>query len=140
MQNAMTLAAEHDRAGRHDDAVNALAKATQGGDLDVPRLVAPVFEVTGPRAGFVNAIDTEALGHVIIELGGGRKKLGETIDHATGLEMLVRLGDRVEAGQPLIRVFANPAASSRVQGELVTAIAIGDDCRETPPLIAERIR
>ena len=34
MQNAMTLAAEHDRAGRHDDAVNALAKATQGGDLD----------------------------------------------------------------------------------------------------------
>jgi hypothetical protein len=34
MQTALTLAAEHDLAGRHDDAVNALARATQAGDLD----------------------------------------------------------------------------------------------------------
>jgi prolyl 4-hydroxylase len=34
MNAALTLAAEHDRAGRHDDAVNALARATQAGDLD----------------------------------------------------------------------------------------------------------
>jgi thymidine phosphorylase len=88
----------------------------------------------------VNAIDTEVLGRVIIELGGGRKKLGDAIDHSTGLEMLIRLGDRVEAGQPLFRVFAQSDAANRVQRELVTAIAIGDDCREKSPLIAERIR
>ena len=34
MNAALTLAAEHDLAGRHDDAVNALARATQTGDLD----------------------------------------------------------------------------------------------------------
>jgi hypothetical protein len=34
MNAALTLAAEHDRAGRYDDAVNALARATQDGDLD----------------------------------------------------------------------------------------------------------
>jgi pyrimidine-nucleoside phosphorylase len=113
--------------------------AAQGGDLDVPRPVAPVFEVTGPDAGFVNAFDTEALGRVIIELGGGRKKLGDRIDHSTGLEMLVRLGDRVTAGQPLVRVFAEPAAANRIAAELVTAISIGDDCLEPPTLIAERI-
>ena len=31
---ALALAAEHDSAGRHDDAINALARATQAGDLD----------------------------------------------------------------------------------------------------------
>ena len=34
MNAALTLAAEHDLAGRHDDAINALARATQTGDLD----------------------------------------------------------------------------------------------------------
>src|SRR5215213_4437677 len=34
MTAALTLAAEHDLAGRHDDAINALARATQAGDLD----------------------------------------------------------------------------------------------------------
>jgi prolyl 4-hydroxylase len=34
MPTALTLAAEHDLAGRHDDAINALARATQGGDID----------------------------------------------------------------------------------------------------------
>jgi prolyl 4-hydroxylase len=34
MNAALTLAAEHDLAGRHDDAVNALARASQTGDLD----------------------------------------------------------------------------------------------------------
>ena len=34
MNAALTLAAEHDLAGRYDDAVNALARATQNGDLD----------------------------------------------------------------------------------------------------------
>jgi len=32
---------------------------------------------------------------VIIELGGGRKKLGDKLDLSVGIEMLVRLGDRV---------------------------------------------
>jgi pyrimidine-nucleoside phosphorylase len=114
--------------------------AAQGGDLDASRPVTPASDVPSPRSGFVNAVDTEALGRVIIELGGGRKKLGDAIDHSTGLEMLVRLGDRVDASQPLIRVFAKPAAADRVRSELVTAIAIGDDCREVPALIAERVR
>ncbi len=34
MTNELALAAEHDAAGRHDDAVDALARATQRGDLD----------------------------------------------------------------------------------------------------------
>src|SRR3972149_2639462 len=113
--------------------------AAQGGDLDTPRPVPPASAFARPRAGYVTAIDSEALGRVIIELGGGRKKLGDALDHSTGLEMLVRLGDPVDAGEPLVRVFAQPAAAAKVGHELVSAIAIGDDAVEPPLLIAERI-
>jgi thymidine phosphorylase len=84
-------------------------------------------------------MDTEAFGRVIIELGGGRKKLGDALDHSTGLEMLVRLGDPVDADQPLVRVFAKPDAATKVRQELVAGITIGDDAVGPPTLIAERI-
>ncbi len=58
MVNSLALAAEHDLAGRHDDAVNALARATQAGDIEAmtelgTRLVigdrAPLLPADGAR-------------------------------------------------------------------------------------------
>jgi pyrimidine-nucleoside phosphorylase len=138
------LADGKERLRRLVDSGAGLAKfremvAAQGGDLDMPRRVAPTNDLTSPRAGFVAAIHTETLGHVIIELGGGRKKLGDAVDHSTGLEMLVRLGDRVEKGQPIVRVFAKPDSAAKITQELVAAFTIRDDALELPSLIAERI-
>jgi len=113
--------------------------AAQGGDLDAPRPVSPAHEVVSPREGHVTAIDTERLGYVIINLGGGRKQLGDKLDLSVGLKMLVRLGDAVERGQPLVRVFAKPQAADRVRADLLAAITIGDNRIEPPPLIVERI-
>jgi pyrimidine-nucleoside phosphorylase len=113
--------------------------AAQGGNLDAPRPVAPAQEIVNPRAGFVSAMNTEAIGVVIIELGGGRKKLGDALDLSVGIEMLARLGDHVESGQPLARIFAKPDAAARVQSDLLAAITIGDNPVTPPPLIAERI-
>jgi len=96
-------------------------------------------EILAERGGYVGAIDTEALGLAIIELGGGRKMMTDTIDHAAGLEMLVRLGDKVTAGQPLIRVFGPAEKVQRVRLQLVAAIALRDEPPALLPLIAERI-
>ncbi len=143
-RRASSLAAGRERMERLIDSGAGLEKfremvAAQGGDLDAPRPVAPASDATSPRAGYVAAIDTEALGRVIIELGGGRKKLGDALDHSTGLEMLIRIGEPVEAGQPLVRVLASPDAAARVRNELVAAITISDDAVEPPPLLAEHI-
>jgi pyrimidine-nucleoside phosphorylase len=113
--------------------------AAQGGDLDGPRPVAAAQEILAPRPGFVSAIETEQLGRAIIELGGGRKQLGDKLDLSVGLEMLVRLGDQVEVGQPLVRVFARPDAARRVRCDLLAAISIGDNRLDPPPLVVERI-
>jgi len=113
--------------------------STQGGDLDAARPVAPAHEIGSPWGGYVTAIDTERLGYVIINLGGGRKKLGDVLDLSVGLEMLVRLGDAVDAGQPLVRVFAESDAVAGIKRDLLAAITIGDNAVEPPPLVVERI-
>jgi thymidine phosphorylase len=111
----------------------------QGGNLDAPRPIAPASEVVSRRPGYVATMDTEHLGRVVIELGGGRKKLGDVLDLSTGFEMLVRLGDEIEVGQPLARVFAKPDAAARVQQEIINAITLSQEPSLPPTLIAERI-
>jgi pyrimidine-nucleoside phosphorylase len=111
----------------------------QGGNLDAQRSVAPASELVSPTSGYLAAIDAEELGRAIIAMGGGRQKLGDALDHSTGIEMLVRLGDRVEAGQPLVRVFAKPETAHRVRPMLLAAIGLTDDAPTVGPLILDRI-
>jgi pyrimidine-nucleoside phosphorylase len=113
--------------------------AAQGGDLDAPRPVAPAHDIASPYAGYVTAIDTERLGYVVINLGGGRRQLGDKLDLSVGFEMLVHLGDKVDRGQPLARIFAQPGAVHHVQRDLLAAVTISDDAVDPPPLIIERI-
>jgi pyrimidine-nucleoside phosphorylase len=108
----------------------------QGGDPEARLTVATATELTAERSGVVAAIDTEALGLAIIAMGGGRRKMGDPIDHSVGLEMLVRLGDRVAAGTPIVRVFSNNAESFRAA--IQQAIII-DDNGVSPLLIVDRI-
>jgi pyrimidine-nucleoside phosphorylase len=113
--------------------------AAQGGNLD--KLVQAAQAVTLPTnsAGYVTAMNCEQLGMALIEMGGGRKKLGDKVDHSIGLELLVRLGDRVERDQPLANVYAPSHKSSTGIQMIGEAITIGEDPIDPPPLIVERI-
>jgi pyrimidine-nucleoside phosphorylase len=111
----------------------------QGGRLEVPRPIAPVHEVCADRAGIIESIDTESLGWIIIDLGGGRRQLTDQIDHSVGLEMLARIGDEVTAGQPLVKVFAPLARFEEVAARVRSAITTGDEPTDPPLLIAERL-
>lgn len=68
-----------------------------------------IFE--SPTSGRLLQFDGQRIGQAVIELGGGRRKLSDSVDHQVGLEMLVRRGETVFAGQPLIRIFARTAAT-----------------------------
>lgn len=113
--------------------------AAQGGNLDAPRPISPMLEVVSHHEGYIGSINTEALGLAVIEMGGGRKQLGDALDLSTGLEMLVRIGDRVERGQALARVFAKPQAAEFARQLVARAITM-EEAKPSPlPLIVERI-
>jgi pyrimidine-nucleoside phosphorylase len=111
----------------------------QGGQLD--RLPPPGerHEISLDHGGHVLSMQTEQLGLAIIELGGGRRTMSETIDHAVGLEILVRIGDRVEAGQPIVHVFASREKCERLRDSIAAAFTLSDQPVPPLPLIVERI-
>lgn len=113
--------------------------SAQGGRLETPRPIAPARDLCGDRAGIVESIDTESLGWIIIDLGGGRRQLTDAIDHGVGLEILARIGDEVAAGQPLIKVFAPTTKFDEVAARLRAAFVLGDAPTDSPLLIAERL-
>ena len=53
--------------------------------------------------------------------------------------MFVRIGDQVEAGQLLVRVFAKLSAYDTVKPMIESAITIGDEPIAPPSLIVDRI-
>lgn len=90
--------------------------AAQGGDVrqidDVQRLPQArlVETIQAARSGYVAAINTSTIGWACVNLGGGRLKKGESIDHAVGLVMPVKVGAQISPGDALCVIHANDAA------------------------------
>ncbi|MGC4880057.1 thymidine phosphorylase [Micromonospora sp. DT43] len=90
--------------------------AAQGGDVrqvDDPELLpraARQVTVSADRAGWVSGVDPRALGEAAAQLGAGRFRYDDRIDHAVGIELLRTVGDEVRPGDPLAVVHVNPPA------------------------------
>ena len=98
------------------------------------------FDITSNTAGFVTAIDTLAVGDAMCILGGGRTKAEDSIDHAVGFASDLKIGDRVEPGQPLATVFCRtPEQFASVREKLLAAYSLSSDGPESLPLILDSI-
>ena len=121
--------------------------AAQGGDVravdDPERLSrAPVVApFVAPHAGVVAALPPRAIGHAIIALGGGRTRVEDVVDPAVGIVFHARVGDRVDAGQPLATVHARDAASlAACRATLARVLRVADALDEAPlPWITHRV-
>jgi thymidine phosphorylase len=86
-----------------------------------------VVVVEAYREGFLSAMDTRAVGRVVVELGGGRRLSSDAIDSRVGLSDVLPLGTRVERGQALMRVHAaSRDAAVAAQRRLLASLAIDD--------------
>ncbi|TMV83295.1 thymidine phosphorylase [Thioclava sp. BHET1] len=99
-----------------------------------------VREVTAGCAGFVTAIDGEALGRAVVELGGGRRTAGERINPSVGLADLAGIGEEVSADLPIALIHAaSEEAADRAAIAVRAAFFIGTVDMDEPPLIHKRI-
>ncbi|MEZ5935004.1 MAG: thymidine phosphorylase [Alphaproteobacteria bacterium] len=107
--------------------------ATLGGPadlLDQPERHLAAAPLRRPAAldveGFVQRIDVRALGLAIIELGGGRTRPEDAIDHRVGLSDVLGLGDRVDKDRPFAIVHAaDEADAARAIDRLCAAVTVG---------------
>jgi pyrimidine-nucleoside phosphorylase len=118
----------------------------QGGDprvLDEPALLgrAPVVvPVEAQRPGFVADVDPLVLGHVVVDLGGGRRQPGDAVDPLVGIVLKAVLGDAVHAGDVLAFVHARTAAAAAdAVARVRAAMPVGDERRRRGALVKQRL-
>ncbi len=122
--------------------------AAQGGDpealLDFTLLpqAKGTLAVRAPAAGFVQALDAEAIGLAAVALGAGRARVEDAVDHGVGLIVHRKVGDRVEAGEPLCTVYwgeRGAEAPDAVAGRALRAYQIGEHALPPEPLLLGRM-
>ncbi|MBI4759793.1 MAG: thymidine phosphorylase [Chloroflexota bacterium] len=113
----------------------------QGGDVryvdDIGRFPPAKFieVVKAPRSGYISQVHARAVGEAAVALGAGRTKKSDPIDHAVGFVIHKKVGDRVEAGEPLFTVHANDAAKlAEARLAVLNAYAFSDVKVEPLPL------
>ncbi|MEE8568613.1 MAG: pyrimidine-nucleoside phosphorylase, partial [Anaerolineales bacterium] len=118
----------------------------QGGDVAVvedpgrlPRAQL-VEKVVASQSGTVEAINAREVGLTAMELGAGRVAKGDTIDHAVGVVIHCKVGDRVERGDALFTVHANKADQrDTAVRRLFQAFSLTDSEVEPLPLFYQTI-
>ena len=99
-----------------------------------------VESLNAKRGGVVTAVHARCIAEVAHGLGAGRSRAGEAINPAVGISHLVKVGERVEVGDPLCRVHAATSEAARVaHQQLDTAFKIGPDPVPAAPIVAEII-
>jgi thymidine phosphorylase len=132
---ALSSGAPAARFARMCAALGGPADLLDDPDRHLPR--APhALEVFPDRAGHVRAVAVREVGVAVLELGGGRLREDEGIDHAVGLVDVAALGEEVgPGGRPLAVVHARDTDSAeRAAARLRAAFEVGDAPAETPPL------
>jgi thymidine phosphorylase len=121
--------------------------AAQGGPADfvdrwpdrLPAATA-IREVPCLGDGFVQTIDGEALGLVVVRLGGGRQREGDKINPSVGLSDLAGIGENVGPGDPLCMVHAATEAQAEAAiRDIQAAYVMGEAAPEDPLLVLKRI-
>ncbi|MBR6252564.1 MAG: thymidine phosphorylase [Clostridia bacterium] len=71
--------------------------------------------VKTPRSGYVHEINSKNIGMAVVNMGGGRQKKDDSIDHNVGIEILKKIGDHVEADDILMFIYCNDEELGRKQ-------------------------
>ncbi len=88
-------------------------------DAHLPRAPVQQAVFAAGATGLVAAVDVRALGQVVVDLGGGRSRPDQALDHAVGLARVLGRGEAVDAGQPLAIIHARDEGAANAAAERV---------------------
>jgi thymidine phosphorylase len=121
--------------------------ASQGGPVDLlenpdrhlpaAAIERPVFPAT---PGFVTHVDTLGMGMIVVQLGGGRHHVSDTIDPAVGLNDICTAGQWLEKDTPIAMIHAASEADwLEARDSLLEAVQIDDQEVDILPVVYQRI-
>ncbi len=114
----------------------------QGGDpniCDKPEMLLTKglteVKVISDANGYVADIDSLIVGNAICEIGGGRLKAEDGVDHAVGYACLRKIGDRVQKGDELGIIYCRKKQADLISEKLRGAYKISREITRTTKLI-----
>lgn len=113
--------------------------AAQGGDAEYLRdtsrfeKAAACVDVVLPDDGYITAMDTEKVGMCAVHLGAGRLTKDMVIDHAAGIRLYKKTGDKVTASERIATLYAkNNEICNLAKNEYLEAITVGGKPPKAP--------
>ena len=85
--------------------------SAQGGDIDA--LIEEGINknntiiIRSKNSGFIESMKTDEIGWALVEIGAGRKKENDKLDYLAGIELINKVGDKVNKGDALFRIFGS---------------------------------
>jgi len=119
----------------------------QGGDptyIDQPskfKLAPVIEEVFAPKSGYLKEINAQEIGEASVEMGAGRIKKEDLIDHSVGIIVNHKVGDRISKGNVLFTLHAKDDLSMlRAKERVLAACKYSTKPVEPLPLFYEVVR
>lgn len=98
-------------------------------------------DVICDRAGYITAMNTEEIGICACDLGAGRATQDDVIDHAAGIIIHKKYGERVEVGEAIATLYTNRASvTDAVARRYLAALTVGEEAPEAVPVIYGIVR
>jgi pyrimidine-nucleoside phosphorylase len=117
---------------------------TQGGSLDLIRHPEKLAQspqtiiFKAKKRGYIAKMQTEEIGKLLVEMGGGRKRITDSVDPGVGMIFHKKLGAKVQVGDSLVTVHAPEDFDfAVVESRLADAIEITGTRVAVPKLILE---
>ena len=86
-------------------------------------------------------MDCKQVGWAVQRLGAGRARPGDPVSAHAGLEVHAKIGQRVEAGQPVFTLYSEDAALLEEPAAMLSAtVVIGDAEPTVQPLVRGIVR
>ena len=128
---------------QHLENGQALAKfeemvAAQGGDLEDlyrPVKVAHVVEIPAQETGVISALPAMEFGLYAMRLGAGRAVKTDALDYETGIVFEKKVGDPVQKGEIVAKVYTNGKISSELVTEFQKYVKINDGVQSLREII-----
>lgn len=111
-----------------------------GGNLQLLPKPQHKLDVTSTQKGFIQTMDTEAIGVAGLMLKAGRAQSADNIESTAGFEFHKKLGDTVDLGEKIFTIFgADPSLFDAAKNKLLSALNISLQKPPTEPLIKKVI-
>lgn len=98
------------------------------------------LDVVSENVGFVQKIKAEEIGKAAMIIGAGRATKEDRIDHAVGIKILKKVGEKVEKGEKIAEIYYNDSKNvEESKNMILDAYIITDNKVEEPKAILEII-